>query len=222
MNKLSIPTIAAAVTSAPVNLFKTTHKSDKLEIREKSTQSGDVKSQKVTREQVTLDSGENQTVTYSKPLDAGQRITIKFQMLQQLVTNLTRDQGAAGAISDGAGSKSANDLMVQLFKKMGLSTSIDVGGSKTADLQSMTAEDAQKLVADNGYWGVDQTSSRIVDSAISQIGNDPSKLDKIKEVIMNGFNSAKEAFGGQLPDISQKTIDAVMNKLGNLAMPASS
>jgi predicted Zn-dependent protease with MMP-like domain len=112
--------------------------------------------------------------------------------------------------------------MVQLFEKLGLSTSIDIGDGKTADLQSMTVEDAQNLIADNGYWGVEQTSSRIADFAVSQIGNDPSKLDKIKEAIMNGFNSAKEAFGGQLPDISQKTIDAVMNKLDNLAMPASS
>lgn len=222
MDKSSIPTIAAAVTSSPVDLFKTTHKSDKVEIREKSTQSRNVKSQKIPGEKVTLDSGESQTVTYSRPLDAGQRITIKFQMLQQLVATLSIDQGAAGAISDSAGGKSANDLMVQLFKKLGLSTSIDVGSGKTADLQSMTADDAQKLVADNGYWGVDQTSSRIVDFAISQIGNDTSKLDKIKEVIMKGFNSAKEAFGGQLPEISQKTIDAVMSKLDNLAMPASS
>ena len=210
------------VTGAPVDLFKATRKSDKAETQEKSTQGGGVESQKVTSDRVTLGAGESQAVTYSKPMNAGQQVTIKFQMLQQLVTTLTMDQGAASAIGAGADSKSANDQMAQIFKKLGLSTSIDVGGGKTADLQSMTAEDAKALIADNGYWGVDQTSSRIVDSVAGQIGNDPSKLDQIKESIMNGFNSAKEAFGGQLPDISQKTIDAVMSKLDNLAKPASS
>jgi hypothetical protein len=202
--------------------FEKTHKSDNVEIREKSTQGGNVESRKETGDRVTLGAEEGQALTYTKPLSAVQQITIKYLLLQQLVTTFTMDQGAAGAISSNDGSKSANDLMVQLFKKLGLSTSIDIGDGKTADLQSMTVEDAQNLIADNGYWGVEQTSSRIADFAIGQIGNDPSKLDKIKEAIMNGFNSAKEAFGGQLPDISQKTIDAVMSKLDNLAMSASS
>ncbi|MDO8959322.1 MAG: hypothetical protein Q7U85_06285 [Rhodocyclaceae bacterium] len=210
------------VTSAPIDRFETTHKSDKVEIREKSTQGSHVESRKETGDWVTLGAEESQALTYTKPLAAVHEITIKYLLLQQLVTTLTIDQGAAGAISGNDGSKSTNDLMVQLFEKLGLSTSIDIGDGKTADLQSMTVEDAQNLIADNGYWGVEQTSSRIVDFAVGQIGNDPSKLDKIREAIMNGFNSAKEAFGGQLPDISQKTIDAVMSKLDNLAMPASS
>jgi len=210
------------VTGAPVDPFKATRKSDKAEIQEKSTQGGSVESRKETSDKVTLGAGESQAVTYSKPLAAVSEITIKYLLLQQLVTTFTLDQGAAGAVGAGADSKSANDQMAQLFKKLGLSTSIDVGGGKTTDLQSMTAEDAKTLIADNGYWGVDQTSSRIVDFVAGQIGNDPSKLEKIKESIMNGFNSAKEAFGGQLPDISQKTIDAVMNKLDNLAKSASS
>ena len=178
-----------------------------------------MESRKGTGDWVTLGAEESPALTYTKPVNA---ITIKYLMLQQLVATLTMDQGVAGAISGNDGSKSTNDQMAQLFKKLGLSTSIDVGGGKTVDLQSMTAEDAKTLIADNGYWGVDQTSSRIVDFVAGQLGNDPSKLDKIKESIMNGFNSAKEAFGGQLPDISQKTIDAVMNKLDNLVKPANS
>lgn len=207
------------VTSVPIDHFETTHKSDKVEIREKSTQGSHVESRKGTGDWVTLGAEESSALTYTKPVNA---ITIKYLMLQQLVATLTLDQGVAGAISGNDGSKSTNDQMAQLFKKLGLSTSIDVGGGKTADIQSMTVEDAKNLISDNGYWGVEQTSNRIVDFAAAQIGNDPSKLDKIKGAIMDGFNSAKEAFGGELPDISQKTIDAVMNKLDKLAMPASS
>lgn len=210
------------ITSAPIDRFETTNKSDKVGGREKSTQGGNAESLKETGDRVTLGAEESQALTYTKPLAAARETTTKYLLLQQLVTTFTTDQGAIGAIDAGSGSESANDLIVQLFGRLGLSTSIDIGDGKTADLQSMTVEDAQNLIADDGYWGVEQTSSRIVDFAVGQVGNDPSKLDKVKEAIMNGFNSAKEAFGGQLPDISQKTIDAVMNKLDNLSMSASS
>ena len=199
------------VTSAPVNLFKTTQKIDSAEAHAKRTQGNGVESQQETSDKVTLGAGQGESVTYSKPLDAGQQITIKFQMLQQIVATISLDQGVAGSI--GAGSESINDQMARVFEKLGLPTSIDIGDGKTADLKSMTANDAQALIADNGYWGVEQTSSRIVDFAVGQFGNDPSKMEQIKESIMKGFNMAKEAFGGQLPDISQKTFDAVMGKL---------
>lgn len=201
------------VTSAPVNLFKATQKIATAEAQAKRTQGNGVESQQESSDRVTLGAEQSESVTYSKPLDAGQQITAKFQVLQQIVATISMDQGAAGSIGAGAGSESINDQMARVFEKLGLSTSIDVGGGKTADLKSMTANDAQALIADNGYWGVEQTSSRIVDFAVGQFGNDPSKMDQIKESLMKGFNMAKEAFGGQLPDISQKTLDAVMSKL---------
>ncbi len=207
------------VTNSPTDHFKATHKSDRAEVLDKKTQENSVELQKDTGEKVTLGSGKDEGVTYNKRLDASQQITIKFQMLQQLVSSLTVNQGAADAIVDGSKSQSANDRVTQIYTKLGLSTSIDVGGGKTADLQSMTPDEAEKLIADDGYWGVEQTSNRIVDFATAQIGNDPSRLDKIKEAVMQGFNEAKKAFGGQLPDISQKTIDAVMSKLDKLATP---
>lgn len=202
------------ITNSPIDLFKTNHKSDKTEVLNKTTQDNPGDLQRDAGEHVTLGSSADELVTYNKPLGSSQQITIKFQMLQQLVSTLTINQGAANAI--GNKSQSANDFVTQLFNKMGLSTNIDIGDGKTADLQNMTPDQAQKLIADDGYWGVEQTSNRIVDFAITQIGNDPSKMDKVVDAIMNGFNSAKEAFGGQLPDISQKTIDTVLSKLDKL------
>jgi hypothetical protein len=209
------------VTNSTADLFKTAHKSEKTEVIDKNPQGNSVELGKDKGDQVTIGSGKDPVVTYNKPLDATQHITMKFQMIQQLVTSLTVNQGATGTISEGATPPNANEQIAQLFNKLGLSTSIDIGGGKTSDLQSMTPDEAQKLIADDGYWGVEQTSSRIADFAIAQIGDDPSKIDKVKAAIMQGFNEAKEAFGGKLPEISQKTIDAVMSKLDKLSAPAS-
>ena len=115
--------------------------------------------------------------------------------------------------------------MANLFKSQGLtgpsdangkpqgSSIIDIGDGKTADISTMTPNDAQKLVGEDGYWGVKQTSDRIFQQAVVISGNDPTKIDKVKEGILKGFEMAKTALGGKLPDISQQTLDAVMKKL---------
>ena len=74
-------------------------------------------------------------------------------------------------------------------------------------------KDAQAMIAEDGYFGVEQTSDRIVDFAIGIAGGDPSRLDAILAGVEQGFNEALEAFGGWLPDISYQTYDAVLAKL---------
>ena len=71
---------------------------------------------------------------------------------------------------------------------------------------------AQKDIADDGYWGVKQTSDRIVDFAKALSGNDPEKADKMIEAFKKGFEQATGSWGKKLPDISQRTYDAVMEK----------
>ena len=71
---------------------------------------------------------------------------------------------------------------------------------------------AQKDIADDGYWGVAQTSDRIIDFAKALSGNDPEKADKMIEAFKKGFEQATGAWGKKLPDISQRTYDAVMEK----------
>lgn len=71
---------------------------------------------------------------------------------------------------------------------------------------------AEKDIADDGYWGVEQTSDRIVDFAKALSGNDPEKADKMIEAFKKGFEQATGSWGKKLPDISQRTYDAVMEK----------
>lgn len=84
-----------------------------------------------------------------------------------------------------------------------------------------TKMQAQKDIAEDGYWGVEATSDRIIDFATALTGGDPDKIEEMRAAFQKGFDQAKEAWGGELPDISQRTYDAVMAKFDKLAEEAS-
>ncbi|MEI3301785.1 MAG: hypothetical protein V8R67_14405 [Eubacterium sp.] len=83
------------------------------------------------------------------------------------------------------------------------------------DVDPATIAQAQKDVADDGYWGVDKTSDRLVDMAKALSGGDSSKADTLIAAIKKGFDQAADAWGGELPEICQKTIDAAVQKLND-------
>lgn len=74
---------------------------------------------------------------------------------------------------------------------------------------------AQADIAEDGYWGVNQTSDRILDFAKALSGNDKSKAQELLDAFKKGFNQATKAWGGTLPDISQQTYDKVLEKFDN-------
>ena len=83
-------------------------------------------------------------------------------------------------------------------------------GNFTVD--AATKAQAQADIAEDGYWGVNQTSDRIVDFAKALTGGDPDKIEEMREAFKKGFKQAEEKWGGELPEISQKTYDAVLEK----------
>jgi len=93
------------------------------------------------------------------------------------------------------------------------------GGNFTVD--PATRAQAQADIAEDGYWGVNATSDRIVDFAVALAGDDPDKLEEMRSAFLQGFNKAKETWGGELPDISQRTYDAVMEKFDKLTGKAA-
>ncbi len=69
---------------------------------------------------------------------------------------------------------------------------------------------AQKDISEDGYWGVKQTSKRILDMAKALAGNDPQYIPKLKDAFIKGYKSAADVFGGELPSLCKDTYDAVM------------
>ncbi len=139
-----------------------------------------------TMDTVNISQKSETSITYTSSVSSEPMVDDKYELLRQLVTSMLKEQGIDFKVANG---------------------------SSEIDISNLSQEDAQQLVAEDGYFGVEQTSDRIVDLAIAAAGGDVSKLDVIKEGVEKGFSEALEAFGGWLPDISYSTIDAVMEKL---------
>ena len=77
---------------------------------------------------------------------------------------------------------------------------------------TVDAAQAQEDISDDGYWGVKQTSQRLFDFASALAGDDEDKMREMQKAMEKGFKQATAAWGKDLPDISNKTLDAA-NKL---------
>nr|MCR4955120.1 hypothetical protein [Lachnospiraceae bacterium] len=71
---------------------------------------------------------------------------------------------------------------------------------------------AQELISEDGYYGVEQTSQRILDFAKALSGNDVSKAEELLDAFKDGFKQATKSWGKDLPDICQDTYKAVEKK----------
>ena len=115
----------------------------------------------------------------------------RTQQLQQLVQQMISKQGNAYG--------QANDMWKFL-----------ASGNFTVDAQ--TKAQAQADIAEDGYWGVKQTSERIFDFAKALSGGDMDKMKEKQAAFEKGFKQATKTWGKELPQISQDTRSAV-NKL---------
>ena len=78
------------------------------------------------------------------------------------------------------------------------------------EVDEATRKQAQEDISEDGYWGVKQTSERMLSFAKALTGGDPSKAEEMRAAIQKGFKEAEKLWGGELPEISSKTYDAVM------------
>ena len=109
-------------------------------------------------------------------------------------------------------------LVQKMFNKQGITFSnssemysILRSGNFTVDPE--TSAQAQKDISEDGYWGVKQTSDRMVDFAMALSGNDPQKADKMIEAVKKGYKQAEKTWGGELPDICKQTLETTISKL---------
>lgn len=118
-------------------------------------------------------------------------VDARTEQLRSLVEKLISGQGNAIGTADD---------MWSILRK----------GEFTVD--AATKAQAQADIAEDGYWGVNATSDRILDFAKALTGGDPDKIEEMRAAFEKGFKQATETWGGQLPDISQRTYQAVMDK----------
>lgn len=83
--------------------------------------------------------------------------------------------------------------------------------AKNADPETIKA--AQESISEDGYWGVNKTSDRLVSMAIALSGGDSSKADEMMAAIQKGYDRATSAWGKELPDICKDTLEATKQKM---------
>ena len=132
---------------------------------------------------------DNKAIIAKMKADAEARTSQLRSIVEQLITK----QGTAFG-------KASDDDMWKFLAKGEFTVSADVKAQAQAD------------IAEDGYWGVDQTSDRILDFAKALAGNDPKKAEEMLEAFKEGYKQATKAWGDELPEISQKTYDAVLEK----------
>ncbi|MCR4588807.1 MAG: hypothetical protein K5682_10400 [Lachnospiraceae bacterium] len=84
------------------------------------------------------------------------------------------------------------------------------------EVDEETRAKAQEDISEDGYWGVKETSNRILDFAVALAGTDTDALEKMRDAFEKGFAQAEETWGGELPEICQQTYSAVLQKFDEL------
>lgn len=139
---------------------------------------------------------EEQKVTYQKPYAKIDTETIQklkeesqktYQHLREMVRRLLEKQGFT-------------------FKDLGT-----FDGEIPIDEE--TRIEAQAAIGEGGPLSPESVSDRIVAFAKAISGGDKSKLDTLRGAIEKGFEEATQFLGGQLPEISKKTYNLIMEKL---------
>lgn len=118
----------------------------------------------------------------------------RISSMQGLVEKLLNKQKGTFDLANGT------NLAETFRKAAGLASPEDIAKAK-AD------------IAEDGYWGVGQTSDRLVSMAIALSGGDTDKAEEMKEAIQKGFKKATKAWGEDLPQICKDTLDTTMKKM---------
>ncbi len=114
----------------------------------------------------------------------------RFEQLRGIVEKLLLKQGGTFDVSNGLAS-----------------------AYRSLQVDPETQAQAQADIAEDGYWGVEQTSDRILDFAKALAGNDPELAAGMLDAIKEGFKQAEEIWGEELPQLSKDTIDASIKKV---------
>ncbi|ELO3791674.1 hypothetical protein ACH17B_001913 [Campylobacter coli] len=133
---------------------------------------------------------------------------VQFQ--QQTMSTVLNTSNAQAGINDLLGGNDLNSVKSML-------SDIDFAslGYNGKNPLTMNIDELNQLISEEGFFGIDNTANRIADFVIKGAGNDVEKLKKGLEGIKQGFEQAEKIWGGELPQISQDTIEATIKKVSD-------
>jgi len=86
--------------------------------------------------------------------------------------------------------------------------------AKGIKLSEADRAQAQELIGEEGFFGVKQTTARIMDFAKALVGEgaSDSQIEKMRAAVQKGFDEVARMFGGfdKLPDVTKQTYESIM------------
>lgn len=166
---------------------------------------------KATDQNSTATQNANKDVVYEKSASTKKDSANQIYNRNSIVSKLKADQQSRA--------ESMRSLVDKLLNKQ--KDKYDIANSNlssifrnaAANADPATIKKAQEDISEDGYWGVNKTSDRMVSMAIALSGGDTSKADEMMNAIQKGFDKATTAWGEKLPDISQRTLEATKQKM---------
>lgn len=164
-----------------------------------STQTSKTQTEETTPKTDTFTKSEpEENITYEPPkkLTAEQVDALKRQVeesMQNLAKQMLGEQYEIAKTANGEVD------FATLAKDLGIGT---------------TPEAAAEAISENGNWGVNAVSTRIIDMAVNLSGGDTSKIGMLREAVQKGF--AQVGNLEDLPEVCQQTYDEIMKRFDYL------
>lgn len=99
----------------------------------------------------------------------------------------------------------------QAGKATGLNFS-ELNINVSIDITNINVENVSDDIFNDPNWGVDAMATKLMDMAMSLSGGDSSKAELLLGAVEKGFDMAGEAWGDELPEVCQATLDEVRNR----------
>ena len=90
------------------------------------------------------------------------------------------------------------------------SYSLEDIGYNGKPITELTEDEAKELISEEGFFSVEETSTRVADFVFNFAGYDIDLLEKGRAGIVQGFEEANKLWGGELPEISHATQEATL------------
>lgn len=163
----------------------------------------------------------DKTVSKDKEIKIGEKIVDKFEK-SEVITDVVykkpvfkRDEEAISKIRAEVDQINSHirSLVEKLLKEQGMTFKDLKADGPDIKINEETRLKAQKSIDEGGELSIENVSDRMVNFAKAISGGDKSKISILRDAIEKGFKEAEEAFGGELPEISYKTLERTMEKL---------
>jgi hypothetical protein len=170
------------------------------------------KSEAAAKESTSTASVKDEAAVYEKSTETTKDSANQIYNKDSIVAKLKADQQSR--------IDSMNSLVQKLLGKQAEKFDLANGNNLASTFRELagkvdqtTIDEAKDSISEDGYWGVNQTSDRLVSMAIALSGGDTDKADEMMAAIEKGYKQATKAWGEDLPQLCQDTMEATRQKM---------